>query len=202
MPTGTAALTLTACVAVPAAARAGVNWPSVMPDGQVPWTAAALTMLSASVAVTLKLEATRRAAVESGQFGRIGCAVGVPPPEQTLRAVALLRGSGAPASKSPPLLSVSVQPAFLRSRAELVTVELVAGPTVPSKKFAVPQPTRSTIWADWAVEHGVEPPLQASAAEVLARMPLRAVPDMFDEPLASSVGSAAPTLPPEAILTR
>ena len=48
--------------------------------------------------------------------------------------VAELRGAGAPAAKSAPLLSVSVQPPFARKPAEVL--ERVGAALAPSKKFA------------------------------------------------------------------
>ncbi|MGH8598997.1 MAG: hypothetical protein ACREXT_20305, partial [Gammaproteobacteria bacterium] len=68
----------------------------------------------------------------------------LPPPPQTLAAVALLRGVGAPDAKSVALLSVSVQP-LLPRRTAVVLLGAGVGPA-PSKQFAVtPNPAKSMI---------------------------------------------------------
>src|SRR5688572_11970527 len=74
---------------------------------------------------------------------------------------ALESGSGAPAAKSELLLSVSVAPPFARIAAVLF---VVAGAAAVSKKFAAPQPRRSTMRPSCAAEHGVELPLQPRGA--------------------------------------
>ena len=76
-----------------------------------------------------------------------------------------------------------------------------AGP-VPSKKLAVPKPTRSTICANCAAEHGVLEPLHARPVVVFARITLPAPPAMLIEPDASGVGSGLPFAPPDACCTR
>ena len=111
----------------------------------------------------------------------------------------VLRGFGAPAPKSARLLSVSAHPELLRSKA--VVLEVV-GAAAPSKKLAVPHPTRSTIIASCAGVHGVDPPLQASPMAELTRITFPAVADMAVVPLASGDGSKAPIAPPEASCTR
>ena len=124
--------------------------------------------------------------------GRLG-------PLHAASAVALLRGAGATAVTSVPFWLVSVQP--LPPRRAAVVLLRVGAAAVPSKKFAVPKPTRSRISDDCAEEHAVEPPLQASAVVELARITLPAVPDIALVPLASTVGNAAP-LAPLAMPTR
>jgi hypothetical protein len=47
------------------------------------------------------------------------------------------------------------------------------------------------------VEHGAEPPLQASPLVVLAMITLPALALMFTVPIASGVGSGSPTVPPD-----
>jgi hypothetical protein len=76
--------------------------------------------------------------------------VGVPPPHG-LAGDALLRGAAAAVAKSALLLSVSVQPFAARKSASVV---LGAGAVPePSKKFAAPWPTRSTICASCVALH-------------------------------------------------
>ena len=116
-----------------------------------------------------------------------------------LRGDAVLRGFGAMAVKSAPLLSVSVQPLPLRSTA---VVLLLAGAALPSKKFAPSQPTRSTIWASWAAEHGVDTPLHVRPVAVLTSATLPPVALMLILPVASGVGRATPLAPPLASRTR
>ena len=101
-------------------------------------------------------------------------------------AVAVLRGLGTAAAKSKLLLSVSVQP--FPARKSAVVGEIAGAGPAPSKKFAVPYPTRSTIWASWAAEHGVLEPLQPTPAVVLATMTLPAAAAMAIVPDASGVG--------------
>jgi hypothetical protein len=89
---------------------------------------ALLTMPSASVALRSATPLTPNASDRlPGQVATIGGAVGAP---HTLRALARLRGAGAPVLKSAPLLSVSVQPPAARRAA---VVLLRVGATVPSK---------------------------------------------------------------------
>ena len=118
----------------------------------------------------------------------------VPPPLQMLGMLALLRGAGAPVAKSAALSLVSVQPSPARRIAVLL---LVAGAgALPSKKFALPNPTRSRMSACCAGLQALLPPLQPRVVVVLASTTLPAVPDMLIVPLASGVGSGLPLAPP------
>ena len=66
----------------------------------------------------------------------------VSPPPHGATVIAVFRGAGAPAKKSPLLLSVSVQPAPARD-ADVVLLRVAVGPA-PSKQFVVvPKPTKS-----------------------------------------------------------
>ena len=106
-----------------------------------------------------------------------------------------MRGLGTPEAKSFALLSVSVQPpSFLTAAVALARV----GAAVPSKKLALPYPTRSTICAVCAGKHGVEPPLHGNPVAVFARMTLPAVADMAMVPVASGAGSGAMMVAPAA----
>src|SRR4051812_5642986 len=105
-------------------------------------------------------------------------------------------GAAAAAEKSAALLSVSVQPSDARNTA-FVALGAGAGP-VPSKKFAVPYPTRSTISASAAALHGAEPPLQPSEVVELTSATLPAPCAMLigAAPAGrSAAGSAAPFAP-------
>src|SRR5690242_1010367 len=72
---------------------------------------------------------------------RLGC----PPPPQTFKAVAVLRGFGALAVKSVELLSVSVQPFMALISA--VVVEGAGALAVSLQLAVVPKPTKSIILA-------------------------------------------------------
>jgi hypothetical protein len=93
-----------------------------------------------------------------------------------------------------------VQPPSARKSA--VVVLIVGAAPAPSKKLAVPYPTRSTIWASWPAEQGVLEPLQARPVVVFARITLPAVADMLIVPVASGVGIREPLAPPEDSWTR
>ncbi|HEY3262243.1 MAG TPA: hypothetical protein VGJ95_18590 [Pseudonocardiaceae bacterium] len=112
----------------------------------------------------------------------------------------LLRGLGAPATKSAPLSSVSWAPSDLRSTA--VVFDAVGAAAVPSKKFAPPYPTRSLMSASCSGEHGVDPPLQASPAVEVTSTTLPVVADMLVVPVASGVGSGTPLAPPASCTSR
>ncbi len=117
--------------------------------------------------------------------------------EQTATGDAVLRGLGAPSSKSEPLLSVSVHPPALRSAA---VVLLVVGPTEPSKKLAPSHPIRSTMVARAAGEQGVEPPLHPSGVVVLtsATLPPPAAMLIGVESVTSGVGRGVLGVAPAA----
>ena len=132
-----------------------------------------------------------------GQLMTTGAFAG--PPPQGVRAALVLRGFGAPVVKSTAFWSVSVHPFALRS-ADVVFEGALAGPP-PSKKFAVPKPTRSRILPLSAAEQGVEPPLQGRLVVVLARITFPAVAERLVDPVVSADGSVAPIVPP-ASLTR
>ena len=103
--------------------------------------------------------------------------------------------------KSDEFTSVSVQPPDARNAA--VVLVSAGAAAAPSKKFAVPKPTRSAIRARWASEHAVDPPLHASAVALLTSATFPAVPDMLMVPVASGVGSGGgEPVPPAASWTR
>gem|GEM_PF-5156780 len=80
----------------------------------------------------------------------------------------VFRGVGVPSVKSKSLLFVSIDPLPFRKTA---VVLLAAGAApLPSKKLAVPYPTRSTIFARSGAVHGVLPPLHAKPIVVLANI--------------------------------
>src|SRR5471030_2539526 len=137
MPTVGAMFRLT--LAVPPSAPAGVKPARLMPATGVDVIAAPLTMLSASVAVSVAPPLPPTARLSAlGQLATSGSVTGVP---QTRGVEAVLRGSGAPTTKSALLLLVSVQPKSLRS-----TAVVFDGPAVGavSEPLAVePKPTRS-----------------------------------------------------------
>jgi hypothetical protein len=153
---------------------------------------ALLTMLSRSFALRAPLKALPAApAMLAGQLGTIGWAAGVPPPAQTLKALAVLRGVGAPVLKSALLTSVSVQPPLARSTASEFDGAGV-GP-LPSKALAVvPKPTRSTVVA----------PVGVAVVVLLARMILPTVALRARLALLSGVGSATPAPLPAPSWTR
>src|SRR5512138_1398480 len=95
----------------------------------------------------------------------------------------VLRGAGVAAAKSAALSSVSTQPSSLRKSAEVTLSPGAAAE--PSKKFAVPYPTKSTMDASCAGEQTVEPPLQASPVVDSTNATLPADPLMFTVPVAS-----------------
>src|SRR6266446_7897786 len=131
----------------------------------------------------------------------VGVGVGVDT-AHTLKVDPLFRGLGVPVLKSDPLLLVSVQPPTARN----MDVVLLLGPDAapaPSKKFALPYPTKSIMCAASLAEHAVELPLQAKPAEVSTRTTLPAPAAMFmPVALLSSVGSATPVVPPDPSFTR
>ena len=86
---------------------------------------------------------------------------GAASPTHGAAVVAVFRGVGVPTVKSAALSSLSAQPPPFRTAAVVLEVPPV-GPE-PSKKFAVPYPTRSTMRASCDASHGVEPPLQPRA---------------------------------------
>ena len=116
-------------------------------------------------------------------------------PEHGAKVVEVLRGPGAAALKSVLLVSVSAQPPAARNSDVVLEG---AGATAPSKKFAVPYPTRSMINASCAALHGVEPPLQPRVTVLLtsATFPAVALIAIGVASVVSGVGSAAPVAPP------
>ena len=183
------------CVAVPPTVDEAVKLSSVKPAGQAVGAStlvADVTLLSVSEAVTLNRPAVPLTRVVSGHRGRMGALPPPPPLPQALKLLAVLRGAGAPVVKSVPLLPVSVQPLPARKRA--VVLVAAGAAAAPSKKLALPKPTRSSICASWAAEQTVEAPLQARPAVVVARMTLPAVADRLRVPVASAVGSAVPVV--------
>ncbi len=107
-----------------------------------------------------------------GQVVTIGASTGATAP-QTLRGEALVRGIGAPGVKSARLLSVSAQPASLRSSAS--TFE-PASAGVVSKPVAVPKPSRSTTF-------GVAGEAPTRLTVLLTSAILPVVADKFSLPL-------------------
>src|SRR5204863_5818853 len=96
---------------------------------------------SLNVIVTFVLNPTSLAPAS----GEVAVTAGALSPVQKCSVVAVFRGAGAGAglSKSPALLSVSVQPSFFRTPA--VVFERVGAAALPSKKVALPYPTKSMI---------------------------------------------------------
>src|SRR5882672_4519934 len=122
---------------------------------------ALVTVPSPSVALTFVDAAVPCMVLsEPGHVGMIG-------PKHLFLGDDVLRGLGGAVLKSFPLLSVSVQPRPARKMA--VVLLLGPGATLPSKKLALPYPTRSMMCAASLAEHAGEP-LQARPAEVSARM--------------------------------
>src|SRR5438876_11432629 len=70
--------------------------------------------------------------------GLVLAIAGAVSPPQMKTGLRRVRGAGAPAVKSAPLLSVSWQPEFLRESA--VVFEIVGAAAAPSKKFAPSEP--------------------------------------------------------------
>ncbi len=195
-PAGTEASTVIVALAVPPTAPAGVSEPSVIDPGAgdgftfVTWMLT--TVPSASLAVTLRVAVEPSAVVRAPPH--VATTGALPP--HGLSGDATFLGVGAPTAKSEPLSSVSVQPAVLRI-AEVVLLGAVAG-CAPSKKSAFPYPTRSTIWASAAEEHGdvlSTPPLHPSGVVESTRAIFPAVADMRIGvgSTTSGVGSGAPT---------
>jgi hypothetical protein len=98
-----------------------------------------VTMIPVLVGFAPGVTVTVRSVVPPG-WTELGVAAPVPlgfvVVRQGLAAVAVLRGAGAPAAKSPELLSVSVQP--FEARRAAVVLESVAAGALPSKQFAAP----------------------------------------------------------------
>src|SRR5450830_1399984 len=115
-------------VAVPPAPEAARKLTRLMPGTAAEVMAALLTVPSASVALMSALPLMPKASDRlAGQVVTIGGCCGTP---QAFSGLVLLRGSGAPALKSLPLLAVSAQPPLARNAA---VVLLRPGPTLPSK---------------------------------------------------------------------
>src|SRR3954469_4403852 len=110
----------------------------------------------------------------------------------------MLRGSGAAAEKSPPFESVSAQPASVRNAA--VAAASVGAAAPPSKKFALPYPTRSRMRTRAAALQGVEPPLQPSDATPVtsATFPAPTAMAIGVASTRSDPGSDAPVVPPDS----
>ena len=142
MPAASVLATLICCVAATPSPLAAVKVPRATPAGRLPTTLTALTRLSASVALTTKLDAVPDTATWSGQLGRMG-ALPPPPPPHRFSGLPVLRGAGVPAAKSAALLLVSVQPLAAR-RLAVVLLRMGAG-AAPSAPVAVgPQEIRSS----------------------------------------------------------
>ena len=90
----------------------------------------------ATSSLNVTLTSLSTATSEAPLAGSVEATVGARSASQKRRAVPLLRGAVAAASKSAALSSVSTQPPVLRC-AEVLLVSAGAGP-VPSKKFAPP----------------------------------------------------------------
>ena len=179
-----------AWIALPPSAPAGVKLPRLKPAGKLPTTLSALTMLSTSLALTLRLADVPAASVAAVQTGTIGWALAT---LQAFSAEALLRGNGAAAAKSAALLSVSAQPRPARCTDVVFTV---AGAAAVSKPLAVvPQPTRSTSAAPTGFA-----PVSALVFDTSATLP--PVPAMPTVPVASGVGRLAVPPAPWACCTR
>jgi hypothetical protein len=121
---------------------------------------------------------------------------------QEMVAENVFRGAGAPgdagdaAEKSAPFWSVSVHP--LPSRNAAAVAEIVGAAAAPSKKLALPYPTRSTIDASAAAEHGLDPPLHPSEPLVLTRatLPAPAAIAIGVGSIRSAAGNGTPVVPP------
>lgn len=104
----------------------------------------------------------------------------------------VLRGFGEPVAKSELLLSVSVQPLDAR---KLDVMFVCADSVVPSKLFAPPYPTKSTIFG-----FGKQSPLELPHDNVAVLFVSATLPPeiaMFVAPLALGVGSVEPHGLPE-----
>jgi hypothetical protein len=162
--------------------------------------AAAVLVRSAADAVAVRLAADAVAVrFEAAVPVRFAAAVTVNGSMQSAIELDELRGEGALLARSTLLSSVSEQ-SLLRMSA-VVLLGAGAG-AAPSKKSAVPYPTRSTMLARSDGEQGVAPPLHAIPLVVLARITFPAVAPISVEPLASGVGNKLPTEPPDASCIR
>jgi hypothetical protein len=123
-------------------------------------------------------------------------------PVQVFNGDEVFRGVGADEAKSRLLLSVSVQPP--PPRIAEVVFEIVGAAPAPSKKFALPYPTKSTIFASAAGPHGVELPLQPKGVVVFTRatFPAPAAIAMGVASMTSGVGKGDPTAAWEASWTK
>ncbi len=145
--------------------------------------------------------------IRAASPGRIVFGAAAPVPEgfvdaaQVFKGEAELRGFGATAVKSALFESVSTQPLLLRSTA--VEFVVAGAAALPSKKFAVPQPTRSSMVARAAAEQGVELPLHPKGVTVLTRATFPPLPLILMGVLSvtSGAGNAAITLLPAASWT-
>jgi len=117
---------------------------------------------------------------------------------QTFNGEELFRGEGVPAAKSAALLLVSVHPPFARNAAVVLDREGAA--PAPSKKSAIPYPTRSRIRASCSAEQCVEPPLQPRLAvpSTRATLPDPAAICIGVPSTMSGVGSGTPEPAPAA----
>jgi hypothetical protein len=113
---------------------------------------------------------------------------------------------GAAVLKSLEFAFVSVQPLLARNAA--VVFESAAAAALPSKHVALPNPTKSTTLAVFAFGQ-VAPPkgvvpaaLPLNAVVLVTKATLAPVTARFAVPVASAVGKAAPTAPPEPNCTK
>jgi hypothetical protein len=114
----------------------------------------------------------------------------------------LFRGAVAAAVKSAAFWFVSSQPPLLRCAD--VVFDSVGAAAEPSKKFALPYPTRSMMRACAAGSQEAEPPLHPSEAVPVTSATFPAVPLMLIgvPSVPSGAGSGAPTAAVEASWTR
>ena len=101
-----------------------------------------------------------------------------PPPPHGFVADEVFRGLTAAMEKSDELLSVSVHPPFARKIDVVLLLGPVAGPA-PSKKFAFPHPTKSTICARSELEQTLDPPLHVSPVVVFTSTTFPALPPIL-----------------------
>src|SRR5262245_31340121 len=105
-----------------------------------------------------------------------------------------VRGAGSPRAKSLAFSPVSAQPPPARNTA--LVLDGAAAAAEPSKSPAVPQPTKSSMLV--TAPHGAHD--RTVASRTSATLPPLVA--RLGVPVASGVGSAAPTEPPDASRTR
>ena len=119
-----------------------------LPSGQVIANQAPVTLTGSLKVIVTLLSSATPVALAAGVVAAIN---GAASPEQSRSAEAVLRAFGVAATKSKELLSVSTQPPSPRKS---LRVAEMAGAALPSEKFALPYPTRSTIRAKAAASQG------------------------------------------------